>query len=546
MHTPPPGWTWRETEIDERAIAGYRFDPSLPARLRAALDAAAAIYLLLALLAIPAGAAEWPPTAAARFARVVGICELRPLFAHPLAVFAFLLAGILVHESRLLKLGIYRAWLGSGRLYSGFTRSTQAGAPPRWQRAIGLASSVVNRIVVCAAAVVAADGPRQLRFSPWLRDSAVLDNVVFAGILLTVTGLAQLTEALESKAGPLKAAFEALASAALGAAAFGAVIGIGLGRGAGGTRTGLAFGGSLALFAWLARYLLIRRDSAELPESLRSILIYPEEAAMLLGRLVDAPLRAVCRIAGRLSKPPEDFTAVPSLVETVRDSGAGLAEGYLHPARLPPPPRDFAMRACAFGLHHLLTLDSSLTRWLRHEPVRPSPAGQGIWEAQDPLDLRRGVKRVMTFGGPPWDLVRELNRRLLSLMLSVRFLVYLAEIAVWHAVGVTGRPLLDRGAHFALLYGAGLGAVFGLLTILGNSSPGASMQGLVGGLSLDPRLGLASGFGYWVAHRSPDYAVTFVVTLLTTVLDRRALALLGLLLLLAGIWLQALPLLMPA
>jgi hypothetical protein len=291
----------------------------------------------------------------------------------------------------------------------------------------------------------------------------------------------------------------------------------------------------------VARYFVVRPGTAAFPESLRKRLVYLENLAMLMGRIVDSVLWLVFWIAAKFSKPPAPFTVVPETIEIV-----GGSAGYLHRAELPPPPRDFATRACFFGLHHLLTEDSAVTRWLRREPVRLSKlGGPGTWEIEDPLDFKRKVRLISTAGNPPWDFVQRLNRRLLSLMLTVRLFVYLVEIAVWHAVGVTGRPLLDRGPSFAIAYGLGLGVVFGLLTVFGNSSLGAAMQGLVGGLSLDPTLGLTNGFGYWIAHRSPAYAVTFLMTILTTALDRRVLGTLGMLTLLAGIYLQALPFVMP-
>src|ERR1022692_325677 len=102
-YTPPVGWTWQQIEIDENLVADYRFDRSASARFRVTLDVAAAAYLALAAIPLLTSTSPPPVAVSAWLTRIARVFLLRRFFAHSVVVFAILIAGILLHESRWLK-----------------------------------------------------------------------------------------------------------------------------------------------------------------------------------------------------------------------------------------------------------------------------------------------------------------------------------------------------------------------------------------------------------------------------------------------------------
>jgi hypothetical protein len=546
----PVGASWRETEIDEAAVSRYRFDGTRHARLKAGLDAAAAAYLCLVVIAL--AVSKWPARVSGSWLldTVSSSYALRPLLLDHLprslggawgefVVFALVLCVTALHESRWLKLRIYYDYLQSPRSYRGFLNKDESSLTAR-QLLLTVASRLVNHLVVLGVVLMAAHCLWAVRLLPAAHNAVVLTSLVFAGMLLTVTGATSVIGALD---GDDVRALPALARAPAGAlvcgVAFAAVIALGLRRGWPGCALGFGFGFGLASSARVCRDLVVRPRRAgrrERPGRASRPAAYAPLIA--LGRLIDWLLaRSLSIVSPRRKSRPRGPAESLEVYEQV-GAGEGHSYGYLHRPEIVTPPATLIERIRARLLHRLLAENSPLTLWLKREPVRLRRGH--LWDEEDPLDF---LGRVRTVGGyaPPRDRVDMLYRRLLSLMLAAFAVAYVVEMLTGHVVASVGRPLLERGAWAAAIFGLGVGVLFAFVAVFGHSSFAALTLGLLSGLSLDPTAGLVVGLLSRLSRTGLIFVFTFALTLAVDLFDRRVQWIVGTLALAAGIYLQSLP-----
>jgi hypothetical protein len=585
------GSSWKQPAIDEKLVAGYRFDPAGYARLKLSMDIAAGVYLTLALIALLIVASRRGFSVSGILTLIGQGLTLQPILVRLFAsntqtnsvsgsealVLGMLVLALLVHESQWLKRKIHYQILASGRTYKGFLSGPNKPTFPKLQRTLTILSATLNHLFVLCVVLIAASLLWDVRNLSRLDNPAARSKVVLAGMLLMVIGAFEVIKVLESKGTTRSAvALSAFVAAVLSGILFGAVMAVGLNRGTEQGKRAFVFGFGLALSAWAWRHF-VARPRGEPSKRVKRVLKYLVHTPLIaLGRLLDLALRALFVIASvpqrifarlaewilRVFRPllPYSFqdrlksiayaesfrrfnersASERPFIETV-SAGAGYSVGYYH---RPPPvlqTSGFIEIIQSRLLRMLLEEDTWLTGWVKREPIRPlNTKHGGGWEREDPLDFGGRVRSVFGTRPQPSE-VDLLYRRLLALMLAVWIVASVFDFLVGHVVSFYGRSLFDKGVSHAAFFGLAVGAFFAIVTAFGQASLGVLTLGLVSGLSLDPTLGLASGLKYQIEHDGVIFAFTFVVMSMLGILEKRALLVMGIIVFAVGLYLQFLP-----
>ncbi len=552
-YVTPVGSSWQERKIDEEAISRYRFDESPFARLKTRIDIAAAIYLSLVIVAFILDKTPVPRSGIEALTLISDSYTLRPLLSHTLPqsiqivwadliIFALLLGFTFLHQSRWLKLRIHYEYLTSPRCYQ--TVFGPKSTLTRGQRIWTIGSTLINRVVALGLLAIAMRYLWTLRLLPITHDALILGSLVFGGMLLAVVGATSIIGALDTEnASVVSVCGRAFIGALVCGGTFGAILAIGLDQGRQGGAVGFAFGFGLALSGLVCRDLIARPRRARLSEQLENVLLPIIRPQLItLGRLIDVPLAWTLSVLSprRKVKPlpiAENWTSYE-----IVGKAEGISYGYLRKPKPRVPPRTTADNVRTSLLHDLLKENSWLTRWLRREPVRA--IGSHRWEEEDPLDYQHRVRRVAGYS-PDFERVDVLYRRLLALMIGTFLVASVVKLIIGYIVAVVGRPLLEFVPWDALTFGLVVGVLFASVGVLGRSSFGALTIGLLSGLSLDPALGLMNGLWFRLSRVGLLVVVTVLLTFIINKLDRQVLWIGGVLALVAGIYLQSLPYLIP-
>ena len=164
----PVGSSWKEPPIDDKLVAGYRFDPSGYARLKLSMDIAASVYLAMAFVVLLIVASRSGFSVSGILTLIGQGLTLQPLLVSPLAgntptnsfswsqvlVFCMLVLGLLVHESQWLKRKIHYEILASGRTYEGFLGGLNKPKLTQPQRTLSILSSTVNHLFMLCVVLI--------------------------------------------------------------------------------------------------------------------------------------------------------------------------------------------------------------------------------------------------------------------------------------------------------------------------------------------------------------------------------------------------------
>lgn len=598
-YVSPIGSLWKSLDLEKHSsISKYRQLPGRYAELKFGLDLAALIYLQLVVLASiltfvnDPGFARSLSWSGSRILSVFAyVFTLQPLLGsvgsgsfttqqRELVVLALLISAVLFHESEWLKNRILIIAGASAFDYERFVASRKPGrpAPDRLTQI----SSIANHIFFTGILLGVASFIWSARHLPVVATPLVKPRLVFAGIILTVIGAFNIIKALgqteESKS------FEwinAIAAALVGATAFGTIVIVGLERELRQGKLVFTFAFVFILTTWIVGHFIVRPSEKEQADDIspsrlgfwEKLIHYGIRAPLMaLGWVVNPVLivveyiavriqRRLARIAGWLafrlrgitpyslhmwlwrigeaetiSRHNDEEAAVRPTIEIVSQSPHGMA-GYLHRPMpmVAGPSLDWYLRRKY--LHGILEGDTWFTRWVKREPVRLVKSKEKGWDREDPLDFARKVKHF-TSNWPRQAEFTQLYRHLIALILAVSFVSYLVKFGAGHAVAALGRPLLDKGFGYAILFGVIVGVLFALVTMLGKSSLSGLALGLISGLALAPELGAAEGLKERFANEGLDIVIGFVVTVLSSMLGENRLAVTGVLLFLFGLYLQ--------